>query len=282
MNDTLEKARAAALKERATKIIVCAVVGFLGFISVVRQNLILGLAGFAISFLFCWTIYSVLSKNRAYAAFVSLYKKEMINTALGGGQIFEEMQFDYNCGVNSKAINDSGMISADQLFSDCFISGKYRGISFIQADVRNIRRDRQGNTLEYDGTYAIIPTKLPDATQTNIYDKKADISYTIRGRGYKTGNAEFDGAFKVYTTNADKAGQLLSSEVINRLLYIRQHMSGRMAATVKNGNMYIFMSRKNSPLKPGLFKKYNDEMRQSILKELSRVQLFIDAFSDAV
>lgn len=186
MNDTLEMARAAALKERMTKMVVCAAVGFLGFISVVRQNLILGLAGFGIGFLFCWTIYSALSKNKAYAAFVSLYKKEMINTALGGGQIFEEMQFDYNCGVNSRAINDSGMISADQLFSDCFISGKYRGIPFIQTDVRNIRRDRQGNSLEYDGTYAIIPTKLPDSTQTNIYDRKVDISYTIRGKGYKT------------------------------------------------------------------------------------------------
>lgn len=74
----------------------------------------------------------------------------------------------------------------------------------------------------------------------------------------------------------------MSSEVINKLLYVRNNMSGRMAVTVKNGNMYIFMSRKNSPLKPGLFKKYNDEMRQSILKELTRVQLFIDAFSDVV
>lgn len=74
----------------------------------------------------------------------------------------------------------------------------------------------------------------------------------------------------------------MSSDVINKLLYIRQQMSGKMAVTVKDGNMFIFMSRKNSPLKPGLFKKYNDEMRQSILKELSRVQLFIDAFSDTV
>lgn len=56
-------------------------------------------------------------------------------------------------------------------------------------------------------------------------------------------------------------------------------MNGRMALTVKNGNMYIFMSCKKSPLKPGLFKKYNEEMRQSILSELSRVKLFIDAFS---
>lgn len=52
-----------------------------------------------------------------------------------------------------------------------------------------------------------------------------------------------------------------------------------MALTLKNGNMYIFMSRKKSPLKPGPFKKYNDEMKQSILAELSRVKLFIDAFS---
>ena len=118
--------------------------------------------------------------------------------------------------------------------------------------------------------------------QTNIADKDVDISYIVSGKRYKTGNTEFDQAFKVYSTDADQAAGLLSPMMINKLMYIRQRMSGRMALTVKNGNMYIFMSRKKSPLKPGLFKKYDDEMKQSILAELSRVKLFIDAFSGEV
>ena len=282
MSETLEKARTAALTERIIKIGICVVVGCLGYWVEFEEGMIMSLVGFAVSFGVCWWAYSILEKNRAYAAFISLYKKEMIETALRGNYIFEEMQLEYDCGISENAVNESGLISADKFFSDCFISGKYNGISFVQADVHNVRGERGGYVLEYDGTYAVIPTELPDAVQTNIADKDVDISYIVSGKRYKTGNTEFDQAFKVYSTDADQAAGLLSPMMINKLMYIRQRMSGRMALTVKNGNMYIFMSRKKSPLKPGLFKKYDDEMKQSILAELSRVKLFIDAFSGEV
>lgn len=279
MSEALKKARAAAITERVIKIVVCAVIGALGSFLASKEGAVMALIGFVIGFAIGWWAYSILGRNRKYAAFVSLYKKEMIDTALRGSYLFDEMQFQYNCGINPEAVNESGLISARLLFSDCFLSGKYRDIAFVQADVRNARGQRGGYTVEYDGTYAIIPVKLPDAVQTNIADKDVDISYIVSGKTYKTGNAEFDKAFKVYTTDFNKAAQLLSPAVISRLMSIRQRMSGKMAVTVKNGNMYIFMSRKGSPLKPGLFKQYDEEMRESILAEVSRVKLFIDAFS---
>lgn len=284
MGKELRKARIAAFTERFIKIAICAAVGCYGYYVKSEEGTVMALVTFAISFSVCWWAYSILKTNKAYAAFASLYKKELITSALYGNVLFEEMQFDYDCGINETAVDESGLIHTDRFFSDCFISGTYNGVSFIQADVRNLSNDKIGRSsggyvLDYDGTLAVIPTSLPDASQTNIADRTIEISYLVSGKEYATGNAEFDKAFKVYSTDFHKAGKLLSPDFTHRLMRIKQQMDGKMAVTVKNGTMYIFMSRKNSPLKPGLFKKYNDEMKPRILSELSRVKLFIDAFS---
>lgn len=279
MSESLKKARSAAVRELIVKIIICIIVGCLGFFAGIQESTVWAFVMFVIAFGIGWWAYSILAKNKAYAAFVSLYKKEMIESALNGNSVFDEMNFEYDCGMNPSAVDESGLISADKFFSDCFIRGRYNGVEFVQADVRNLRGEKGGYTLEYDGTYAIIPTVLPDAAQTNITDKDVDISYIVSGKKYTSGNAEFDRLFKVYSTDHNKAVQLLTPNVISKLLNIRQTMRGRMAITVKNGSMYIFMSRKDSPLKPNLFKKYDEEMRGCILSEISRVKLFIDAFS---
>lgn len=279
MSQNFESARSAALRERIIKFIICAVVGLAGFAVGLQESAVMAWIMLPVGFGIGWWAHSIIAKNKAYAKFVSLYKKEMIENALNGNSLFDEMYYDYASGINPNAINESGLISTDKLFSDCLIRGRYHGVPFVQADVRNLSGKSGGYTLEYDGTYAIIPTKLPDSLQTNIADKKVDISYIVSGASYITGNVEFDQAFKVYSTDHNKAAQLLSPEVVSKLLNIRQKIKGRIAITVKNGNIYIFMSRKDSPLKPGLFKKYDEEMKQDILLELSRIKLFIDAFS---
>lgn len=279
MSKEFEKARATAIRALIIKIAVCAVIGCLGFLTGAEENIALAFIMYAVAFGIGWWAYSILAKNRAYAKFVSIYKKEMIEMALNGSLLFDEMNFEYDCGINPDAVDESGLISTEKFFSDCLIRGSYNGVPFIQADVRNLRGEKGRYSLEYDGTYAIIPTNLPSSVQTNIADRKVDISYIVSGKSYSTGNTEFDQSFKIYSTDHNSAAQLLTSSVTNKLMNIRNSMNGSMAIAVKNGNMYIFMSRKDSPLKPNLFKKYDDEMRQSIISELSRIKLFINAFS---
>lgn len=287
MGQQLKKARIAAFTERFIKIAICAAIGCYGYYIKTDEGTVMALVTFAVCFGVGWWAYSILKSDKAYAAFAAIYKKELVESALLGNALFEEMEFEYDCGINENAVIESGLIPSDRFYSDCFIRATYNGVSFIQADVRNLSNDRIGRksggyVLDYDGTLAIIPTNLPDACQTNIADRNVDISYLISGKEYTTGNADFDKAFKVYATHSHKAKKLLTPDFTRSLMRIRSQMGGRMAVTVKDGTMYIFMSRKNSPLKPGLFKKYNDGMKQDILSELSRVKLFIDAFSVGV
>lgn len=52
-----------------------------------------------------------------------------------------------------------------------------------------------------------------------------------------------------------------------------------MLLTVKDGKLYLFLSRKGSVLKPNLLKTYDDSMRESVIKELSRAKIFIKYLS---
>ena len=146
-------------------------------------------------------------------------------------------------------LRGSGLVSANKFFSDCYISGDFNGIKFYQSDIRNIRADRNGQTLEYDGTFIAFPTSLPDATQTNIYHRDVDCSIILPGKEYKTGRSDFASAFKVATNQPQKAQMLLNDTFMSNLLYLQSLTERKIALTVKNGWIYILMPNKKSVLR---------------------------------
>lgn len=223
-------------------------------------------------------LYVTFSKNRAYTEFVQAYKKELVTMALNGGQLYGDMQIDFERGIVPQAVTDSGMLSANRFYSDCFISASYNGVSFVQSDVRNVRGERGGYVLEYDGTYLVIPTNLPDIYPTSIYNKDVDISIHLPGKDCLGTNEAFNKLFKVNTNNKDAVARILTPDFMNKLVNIQNQITGRIACTVRNGNMYIFLSKHGCKLKPSLFKKVDEAVKQDVINELSRAKYFIDAF----
>lgn len=288
MSNELERLRKAAIVNRVIKYCVCfgapilVVIAANVYVGEITVKTILGsIIGFAVVYGMASMLWAGIANNKAYAQYVSLYKKEMIQAALNGSPLYEQMQFDYNCGLKPEFVNQTGLIKANSFFSDCYLSGKYNGVSFFQADVRNVSGEhRQGYTLEYDGTLIAIPTTLPDATQTNVYHRDVDCSILVPGAKIRSGNGDFDKAFEVSSNCEQKAKELLNGDFVRKMLTIQGQINSKIALTVKNGWMYIFMPNKKSVLKPRLFGKYEDSMKMEIIKELSRAKLFMDAFSD--
>ncbi len=279
MSQELEKARKAAIMNRVIKYAICFGLPLFGFLfGIAEENFWVGVGAYL---LFCFilsSLWAFLSKNKALAQYRSLFKKEMIELALNGGTIYENMEYQYDAGIDPQIVNRSGLLTTDRYFSDCYISATYQGVKFVQADIRNVHNSQNGSTLEYDGTFIAFPTTLPDATQTNIYHKDADISVVLPGKKYQTARQDFNGVFKVSSSDHDKAGSLLNDEFINRLLKLQSQTPRKIVMTVKQGWVYAFLPNRNSVLKPKLFAKYDDSMKQAILQELCLAQQFISAF----
>lgn len=286
MSPEFELVRKAAIINRTIRHIVCfgipvLVVGnLLKDVDEFSFKILLGIViGFSITYGVTSGLWAIIFKNRAYARFVSLYKKEMVLAALNGSQLYEQQEFDYNSGLKGEFINRTGLVTANRLFSDCYLSGVYNGVNFFQADVRNVASNGNGYVVEYDGTMIAIPTVLPDATQTNIYHKNIECSVVVPGKEIPMGHAQFDSTFKVATNSPDKAKMLVTSDFATKLLNIQAQINSTINLTVKDGWMYILLPNKKSVLKPKLFGKYDDSMKMDIIKELSRAKLFMDAFS---
>ena len=281
MSQEFEQVRRAAIMNRVLKWVICLGIPFLVvLLGIAMKDGAIAGGGGIFTFIIVHSLWAYLAKNRALAVFRSMYKKEMIERALNGGVLYENMTIDYNAGMNPGFVAKSGMLGTDKFFSDCYISGVFNGVQFYQADIRNVRADRDGQHLEYDGTFIAFPTSLPSATQTNIYHKDVDCSIILPGVNshVKIGRKDFDDVFKIATSNQPAMQTLVNDTFMNNLLYVQSLTERKIAMTVKNGWVYILMPNKKSVLKPKLFKKYDDTMKNAILMELCLPQYFINAF----
>ena len=104
--------------------------------------------------------------------------------------------------------------------------------------------------LEYDGTLLIAPGNLTNLPETIVYNKDVDISLMLPGKKYKTENSEFDKLFHVYSNKHKEAKNLLTQDFMNKLLDVLKRMKSRIALTIKDGYMYIFLSKHRSQTKP--------------------------------
>uniref|UniRef100_UPI00405731A5 DUF3137 domain-containing protein n=1 Tax=Acetatifactor sp. TaxID=1872090 RepID=UPI00405731A5 len=287
MSEELKKARAAAIRSRIIKWTVCIGCGLLpALLTWWASDFELDeLGGPIMIFLILYGLASMLwatfSKNRAVAYFQSIYKQEMIHVAIGDSKLYDEMDFQPFSGLNPQAVRESGLLTTSRFSSDCCIQGKHNGVPFICADIRNVvGQKNQGYHVEYDGTFYIFSVKLPDAAQTNIYNKDVDINLILPGKNFvPTGSPAFNQLFKISTNNQQAAAALITPDFMNKLLMLQNKMNGRIALSVKNGQMYLFISKHKSVLKPSYSKEYDSSMNAAIIEELSRIKLFIEAFS---
>lgn len=279
MSQELEQARRAAIRNRIVRWGVCVGLPLLAAISgIIEKDWKLAIGAFVILSYILFGLWAAFSKNRALANYRALFKKEMIKLALNGATLYEKTEFAFDRGLNPSLVSGSGMFTTNRYLSDCYISGVHNGVQFHQADIRNVSGDKNGYHLEYDGTFIAFPTSLSDATQTNVYHKDVDVSIIVPGEKIKSGREGFDKLFRVATNNVPRAQALLTDEFCNKLLQVQELTERKIALTVKNGWIYIFMPNKKSVLRPKLFTRYDNSMKTAIVKELELAKHFIDAF----
>ncbi len=275
MSTEFEQARKAAILEKCLKYGICVGIPVILFFIGLTDELITGLAGLFFGYTFLSMLWATFAKNKAYAKFIMLYKKELITRALGCGEIYENMEFNYDSGLNPKFVCQTGFLSADRFFSNCYLSGCHEGKSFFQSDIRNVRGERGGYNLEYEGTLICIPTNMPNITQTVIYHKDIDCNIYLHGKSFTSVNPAFNKSFLVNTTNPDAVSQLLTPEFTSKILALQNQIPRKMALTIKNGYLFVFFNNRKSVLRPKLFGKYDDTMRNAILAELNTAKLIL-------
>lgn len=179
MNPELQEARKAAIISKIVKYTVMGIVGMAVASCTVHtmsglEKILDAMVSCAIFASMTGVVFAAFSKNRAYAAFSALYKREAITAALKGTALYEEMEFDYDAGLNPSVVRESGLFTTNRYSSNCFLKAKHNGISFVQADVRNVRGSRNGFSLEFP-TFCpaiLLQLKTPSLTSALRFPPK--------------------------------------------------------------------------------------------------------------
>ncbi|MDE7299744.1 MAG: hypothetical protein K2N94_13120, partial [Lachnospiraceae bacterium] len=177
MSKELETARKKAIGSIVIKLVLCLAAGMLGVLVTKSEgSAVFCILGFLLLYSSALVFLGLFATNRAYARWIPRYKRNIIQDALNVSPICDDMEFKPDCGLHAELVNSTGLLPTGSFFSNCYLSGTYNGVRFCQAEVRSVRAGRDGGSLEYDGTLISFPTALPEARQTNIYDRQADIA----------------------------------------------------------------------------------------------------------
>lgn len=280
MNTQLEELRKKALKSKNKEKLLFIVPAVLVAIATIAsgENFIVGIALGVIIAVMIRIVYLFLSKDNSLELYTTAYKKEMVTGALNGQQIYDNLQFEFEKGFKPEVVVLSGFLEVRAFYSDCYMSASYKGVDFAQADITSFYYWNAVKITNYSGTYFMIPISYQEPAVTLIKNKKADISSILPGSQYRKLSGEFEQLFEVYSTDAAVAS-LLTPEFMSKLVNIQNKITGRIVLSVKNGWMYIFITKDGSKLKPKLSDELDTSANQAVIEELSRAKYFIDAFS---
>lgn len=192
------------------------------------------------AFIFC--IYYFKRKNKKSGRRYTLedYKNYVIESAISDK--VEDLVYEPYCGL-PRGVYNSVHITKDGDYYDSkdLITAKYHNIYFVQS---NLKIENQGNNQSYVyfyGKWIVID-----------YPKKFSGTVTIMDKNYPYGvkkdkesekieleNPDFNNMFNIRADNSELAYYLLTPQLMEKLIVIKQNLKGKLALCFKDGYLHI-------------------------------------------
>ena len=166
------------------------------------------------------------------------------------GDKVEELVYDSHYGLESDIYKDLNIIkSGNRYNTEDFISGKYNGVYFAQADLRVKLEGGNDNTVEYfNGRWIAIDYPKKFSGTVSIIDNS--FKYSVKRNDLEKiqlENSTFNNMFKVKASNMQLGYYLLTPQLVERFIELKQKSNGKVIACFKDVFLHIFINnRKDS------------------------------------
>ena len=220
----------------------------------------------------CASLIYGFTKMGAYSKeYKALYKSTFVTGILG--EIFDNVFYDWEHGFTTQAVKEFGLVKlGNRFFSEDYISASYKGIHFVQADVK-IQYHSSSGKSSHTTTYFSGRMFVFDNPLKKVFSVQA-FSDNFRYRagnpaGFKMNKIElesvdFNRTFDVKAVQDIDAFYMLTPHMIESLMMIRNrdgnvgvHFSGDKICVGINCGMNAFDGDINRPI------DYNAEREQA-------------------
>lgn len=218
------------------------------------------------------------------------FKKYFVKSSLM--KTFDELIYLPSGTLDKNILASTDMIdTGDKYFSNDYVSGKYKNINFVQADVtiqeRRERTDSNGHREYYyvnifKGKWMIFDFNKQFKSDMQVKQKNFPNARLNRFRQkfekVELEDVEFNKKFKVYSGNAHEVFYILTPHVIQSIKNLEEKLDGHLLFCFVDSKLFIGIDNDKDAFEPkSVFKKLNEEkIFEDVKKDIEIITMFVD------
>lgn len=180
---------------------------------------------------------------------------------------FEIEEFNSDYGISYNTIKSTGMLKeCDKYKANDLITGTYKDIHFTQSDVQMINQHNIHSRypqIVFSGRWMVFEFNKRFLCDMLIYEKGfrhttvSDSAFHSSDRFEKVlfEDENFNSSFKVFAENQHEAFYILSPQMMEMLLQIKDSIKGDIIVIFHNNKMHIGVNNYKDAFEPPVFKK---------------------------
>lgn len=277
------------LRKKARNMFISAII--VGFIICILVSLITGRFIFGFIAIVISIIIANVISAKPTKKFISAFKELFVLKSLKS--VFSDLVYKPEIGLDESIIRNTQMMDmGDRYNSNDYISGKYKNINVVQADVHieeeSQTTDSDGHTTTtwvtiFRGRWMIFDFNKIFKSNVQVCQKKFGNS-RINNWGSKTKykkvmmeDQEFNKKFRVYAQDEHDAFYILTPSLMDKIKNLSSGINGELLFCFIDNKLHIGLQNNKDSFEHSIFTKINEE---KIINEISMDIKLITDFID--
>lgn len=239
-------------------------------------------------------IITAILSSKSTREFSLAFKNAFVLTSLKS--VFSDLVYEPEKGLNESVISSTGMMyMGDRYSSNDYISGKYKNINVVQADVHieeeEETTDSEGNTtttwvtifrgrwmvFDFNKTFkANIQVSQKGFGNSRISNWGAKIKY----KKVMMEDQDFNNKFRIYAQDEHDAFYILTPSLMEKIKWLTSNISGKLLFCFVDNKLHIGIQNNKDSFEHGVFTKINEEkVVNEISQDIKLITNFVDELS---
>lgn len=180
------------------------------------------------------------------------YKNYVIRKAIEGE--VQELVYEPRFGLPNSVYEDLNVILDGNMYrKEDFITGKYHNVYFAQSDLVVEYKDNSSSATYFKGRW--VGFNYPKQFQGTVIVKDKNFFYVAKRKDLgdiQLENPLFNEMFTVKSSDMHLAYYLLTPQIMERLMYLKQNAKGTIIACFKDGILHVFINNGENSFEPNL------------------------------
>lgn len=210
-----------------------------------------GIAVLAASIAIVIIFFKTKTSKTTHGYTVNDYKAYVVEQSIA--PFVDEIVYEPNFGIPYSVVKDLNVVRMGNRYStEDLVTGKYRNVYFAQADMRIEYKSDDSTIIYFRGKW--IAVKYPKGFSGTVTAVDRDYMNRIRkakGLEYVSmENESFNSLFAVESSSQHLAYYLLTPQLMERIMYIKQYARGQVVVCFKNGYLHIGINNYQNTFEP--------------------------------